>query len=87
MVLSVKSACPLCSMENLPNPGELLIYDYRDTRAQATTESIKVLQWNVERNYSKISLLLALTRFAFSNRKLYHNRVRRDNRDAEAPRS
>jgi hypothetical protein len=52
-------------MENLPNPGELLIYDYRDTTAQATTESIKVLQWNVERNYSKISLLLALTRSAF----------------------
>lgn len=86
MVLSVKSACPLCSMENLPNPGELLIYDYRDTTAQVTTQSIKVLQWNVERNYSKINLLLALTRSAFSNSEFY-NRVRRDNRDAETPRS
>jgi hypothetical protein len=40
-------------MLNLPSPGELLIYDYRDEVKVAPIKDIKVLQWNVERNYSK----------------------------------
>ncbi|RUP44458.1 hypothetical protein BC936DRAFT_149427 [Jimgerdemannia flammicorona] len=50
----------------VPLPGELLVYDYRPHRKPAdaanggTDSSLKVLQWNVERNYEPDAILSIL---------------------------
>ncbi|KAI7865654.1 hypothetical protein BDF14DRAFT_1822086, partial [Spinellus fusiger] len=44
-------------------PGEILCYDYRQGTASPAPTSLKVLQWNVERNYESKAIqdtLLAL---------------------------
>lgn len=37
----------------LPLPGEIVIHDYRPQEKPTVNESLKVFQWNVERNYGK----------------------------------
>jgi hypothetical protein len=37
----------------LPTPGELVIHDYRTDKQVTVQESLKVFQWNIERNYGK----------------------------------
>src|SRR5438552_2827945 len=49
----------------LPNPGELLIYDFRPLNQDFLTPTpesptLKVLQWNVERNYCSELILSTL---------------------------
>jgi hypothetical protein len=39
---------------HLPSPGELVIHDYRTNKPVAVHESLKVLQWNIERNYGNL---------------------------------
>lgn len=36
----------------LPIPSQIVIHDYRaDNKSSTEPESLKILQWNVERNY------------------------------------
>ncbi|KAF7725200.1 hypothetical protein EC973_000366 [Apophysomyces ossiformis] len=46
--------------EQLPFPGELLIYDYRKEVPPIRGDAIKVLQWNVERNYEHEAIIATL---------------------------
>src|SRR2546430_1344255 len=46
-----------------PNPGELLIYDFRPNNQASSfsnNSTLKVLQWNVERNYCSELILSTL---------------------------
>lgn len=36
---------------SLPLPGEIVVHDYRPQEKPIVNESLKVLQWNIERNY------------------------------------
>src|SRR5581483_11713546 len=49
----------------LPNPGELLVYDYRPSKqdflaSTSKSSTLKVLQWNIERNYCSDLILSTL---------------------------
>lgn len=35
----------------LPKPGEIVVHDFRLSEKPLVGESLKVFQWNVERNY------------------------------------
>lgn len=37
----------------LPLPGQVVIHDYRPDVKPVVNDGLKVLQWNVERNYGK----------------------------------
>lgn len=44
----------------LPKPGEIVVHDFRPSEKPIVGESLKVFQWNVERNYGNfISRLLS----------------------------
>lgn len=56
-------------------PGELLVYDYRPPRTNiAVKESLKILQWNVERNYGTQKLFLLIMNRALHTIKRPSNR-------------
>ncbi|KAI8367759.1 Endonuclease/exonuclease/phosphatase [Blakeslea trispora] len=44
----------------LPKPGEIIIHDYRPEEQPTPRESLKVLQWNVERNYESEAIIKAI---------------------------
>ncbi|KAI8884393.1 hypothetical protein K501DRAFT_81060 [Backusella circina FSU 941] len=41
----------------LPAPGEIVIHDYRPKEPIEPNESLKVLQWNIERNYESETII------------------------------
>ncbi|KAI7899405.1 uncharacterized protein BX663DRAFT_521629 [Cokeromyces recurvatus] len=45
------------SSPSLPSPGEIVIYDYRPKDKPIVGESLKVLQWNIERNYESEAII------------------------------
>ncbi|CAM0138354.1 unnamed protein product [Umbelopsis sp. WA50703] len=44
------------------NPGEVLTYDCRSDHSSLPRKSLKVLQWNVERNYKSEEIIETLKR-------------------------
>ncbi|KAG0164612.1 hypothetical protein DFQ28_010066 [Apophysomyces sp. BC1034] len=46
--------------EQLPLPGEFLVYDYRKDISTLQKSSLKILQWNVERNYESEAIIATL---------------------------
>lgn len=38
-------------MNQLPQPGQVIIHDYRPEHKPVVNDGLKVLQWNIERNY------------------------------------
>ncbi|KAJ2963410.1 hypothetical protein NQZ79_g1521 [Umbelopsis isabellina] len=49
-------------MEAVVNPGEVLTYDFRYEQHSQPKKSLKVLQWNVERNYKPQEIIETLKR-------------------------
>ncbi|KAI8092145.1 uncharacterized protein B0P05DRAFT_524926 [Gilbertella persicaria] len=44
----------------LPVPGQVIVHDYRPEEKPVVTESLRVLQWNVERNYESEAIIKAI---------------------------
>lgn len=40
---------------SLPKPGDIVVHDFRPSEKPNVQESLKVFQWNVERNYGNLS--------------------------------
>lgn len=45
---------------SLPSPGDIVIHDYRPQEKPIVNESLKVLQWNVERNYESEAIIKSI---------------------------
>jgi hypothetical protein len=46
---------------SLPLPGDIVIHDFRPSENPIVNESLKVFQWNVERNYGKIKKKITMS--------------------------
>lgn len=54
---------------SLPLPGEIVIHDYRPQEKPIVNESLKVLQWNIERNYGIVFIVIVhfdISKISFS---------------------
>ncbi|CAO3631731.1 unnamed protein product [Mucor hiemalis] len=42
---------------SLPKPGDIVVHDFRPSEKPNVQESLKVFQWNVERNYESEAII------------------------------
>ncbi|KAG1059385.1 hypothetical protein G6F42_028339 [Rhizopus arrhizus] len=46
--------------KSLPSPGDIVIHDFRPQEKPMVNESLKVLQWNIERNYESEAIIKSI---------------------------